>query len=231
MQYVGVNYSDGKQFDASWDSGQPFTFQLGSGQVIKGWDQGIAGMKVGGPARADRPARPRLRRPGIAAGDRPERDPGLRRRPARRPVRRRLVGTGALSGSRGRRSWSEVSGSDRPRAFARADPRDPADAGRPLRRRDRPRTSSTPTPPRPRQRRLAADHRASPAARSCGGRPTCSRPGRRGGAAPGRRHRQADPRRPGRGAARLRDPPLPRRRGDPARRARPTRAPPTTRWC
>jgi peptidylprolyl isomerase len=48
MQYVGVNYSDGEQFDASWDNGQPFTFQLGSGQVIKGWDQGIAGMKVGG---------------------------------------------------------------------------------------------------------------------------------------------------------------------------------------
>ena len=48
MQYVGVNYADGKQFDASWDNGQPFSFQLGSGQVIKGWDQGIAGMKVGG---------------------------------------------------------------------------------------------------------------------------------------------------------------------------------------
>ena len=48
MQYVGVNYSDGKQFDASWDNGQPFTFQLGAGQVIPGWDQGIAGMKVGG---------------------------------------------------------------------------------------------------------------------------------------------------------------------------------------
>jgi peptidylprolyl isomerase len=48
MQYVGVNYADGKQFDASWDNGQPFTFQLGGGQVIPGWDQGIEGMKVGG---------------------------------------------------------------------------------------------------------------------------------------------------------------------------------------
>lgn len=48
MQYVGINYSDGKQFDASWDNGQPFTFTLGQGQVIQGWDQGIEGMKVGG---------------------------------------------------------------------------------------------------------------------------------------------------------------------------------------
>lgn len=48
MQYVGVNYSDGKEFDSSWSSGQPFTFQLGTGSVIPGWDQGIEGMKVGG---------------------------------------------------------------------------------------------------------------------------------------------------------------------------------------
>lgn len=48
MDYVGVLYKNGKQFDASWDSGQPFTFQLGGGQVISGWDQGIKGMKVGG---------------------------------------------------------------------------------------------------------------------------------------------------------------------------------------
>ena len=48
VQYVGVNYADGKQFDASWDHGQPFPFQLGGGQVIKGWDQGVVGMRVGG---------------------------------------------------------------------------------------------------------------------------------------------------------------------------------------
>jgi len=48
VQYVGVLYDGGKQFDASWDRGQPFPFQLGSGQVIPGWDQGVAGMKVGG---------------------------------------------------------------------------------------------------------------------------------------------------------------------------------------
>jgi peptidylprolyl isomerase len=48
VQYVGVLYDGGKRFDSSWDRGQPFDFQLGSGQVIPGWDQGVAGMKVGG---------------------------------------------------------------------------------------------------------------------------------------------------------------------------------------
>ncbi len=48
VQYVGVDYVTGEQFDASWDSGQPFTFQLGAGGVIPGWDQGVEGMKVGG---------------------------------------------------------------------------------------------------------------------------------------------------------------------------------------
>lgn len=49
MQYVGVLYADGTQFDASWDRGQePFEFQLGGGQVIGGWDQGIVGMRQGG---------------------------------------------------------------------------------------------------------------------------------------------------------------------------------------
>lgn len=48
VQYVGVSWSTGKQFDASWDRGQPFKFQLGAGMVIPGWDQGVAGMRVGG---------------------------------------------------------------------------------------------------------------------------------------------------------------------------------------
>lgn len=48
VQYVGVDYSTGEQFDASWDNGQPFTFKLGGGQVIAGWDRGVEGMKVGG---------------------------------------------------------------------------------------------------------------------------------------------------------------------------------------
>lgn len=48
VQYVGVGYDSGEQFDASWDRGEPFSFTLGAGEVIPGWDQGIVGMKVGG---------------------------------------------------------------------------------------------------------------------------------------------------------------------------------------
>jgi peptidylprolyl isomerase len=48
VQYDGVLYHNNQQFDASWDHGQPFSFPLGAGQVIPGWDQGVAGMKVGG---------------------------------------------------------------------------------------------------------------------------------------------------------------------------------------
>ena len=50
VQYVGVLYRNGKQFDASWDRGQPFTFPLGAGQVIQGWDRGVPGMRVGARA-------------------------------------------------------------------------------------------------------------------------------------------------------------------------------------
>jgi FKBP-type peptidyl-prolyl cis-trans isomerase len=48
VNYVGVLFNGGKQFDASWKRKEPFTFTLGKGQVIPGWDQGVAGMKVGG---------------------------------------------------------------------------------------------------------------------------------------------------------------------------------------
>ncbi|GAC1362417.1 MAG: hypothetical protein NVSMB32_02740 [Actinomycetota bacterium] len=48
VHYVGVAYSTKRQFDASWDRGEPFSFPLGGGRVIKGWDRGVAGMRVGG---------------------------------------------------------------------------------------------------------------------------------------------------------------------------------------
>src|SRR3712207_2405513 len=51
VHYVGVSWQTKNQFDASWDRGQTFKFTLGKGQVIPGWDQGVAGMRVGGRRR------------------------------------------------------------------------------------------------------------------------------------------------------------------------------------
>jgi peptidylprolyl isomerase len=51
VHYVGVAWSTGEEFDASWDRGDTFKFGLGKGQVIQGWDEGVAGMKVGGRRR------------------------------------------------------------------------------------------------------------------------------------------------------------------------------------
>jgi peptidylprolyl isomerase len=51
VHYVGVSWKSGNQFDASWDRGDTFKFGLGKGQVIRGWDEGVAGMKVGGRRR------------------------------------------------------------------------------------------------------------------------------------------------------------------------------------
>ncbi|MGY0489127.1 FKBP-type peptidyl-prolyl cis-trans isomerase [Streptomyces sp. WG-D5] len=48
VHYVGVNFASGKEFDASWDRDEPFKFALGGGRVIKGWDRGVRGMRVGG---------------------------------------------------------------------------------------------------------------------------------------------------------------------------------------
>jgi FKBP-type peptidyl-prolyl cis-trans isomerase len=62
VHYTGW-LTDGSKFDSSLDRGQPFGFQLGAGRVIAGWDQGVAGMKVGGSRRLTIP-------PELAYGDR-----------------------------------------------------------------------------------------------------------------------------------------------------------------
>ncbi|MFI6985398.1 FKBP-type peptidyl-prolyl cis-trans isomerase [Embleya sp. NPDC050154] len=48
VHYVGVAFSSGEEFDASWNRNAPLDFRLGIGQVIEGWDKGVQGMKVGG---------------------------------------------------------------------------------------------------------------------------------------------------------------------------------------
>jgi peptidylprolyl isomerase len=63
VHYVGVAYSTGEEFDASWNRGEPLQFRLGVGQVIAGWDQGVQGMKVGGRRQLIIP-------PDLAYGDR-----------------------------------------------------------------------------------------------------------------------------------------------------------------
>jgi peptidylprolyl isomerase len=55
VHYVGVAWSNGRQFDASWDRGDTFSFRLGAGQVIGGWDRGVQGMRVGGQRRLTLP--------------------------------------------------------------------------------------------------------------------------------------------------------------------------------
>ena len=61
VDYAGVSWSSGREFDASWNRNDTFTFGLGAGQVIPGWDQGVQGMKVGGRRRLTIP-------PGMAYG-------------------------------------------------------------------------------------------------------------------------------------------------------------------
>jgi peptidylprolyl isomerase len=63
VHYVGVAFSNGKEFDSSWSRREAFQFRLGAGQVIAGWDRGVAGMRVGGRRKLTIPAR-------LAYGDR-----------------------------------------------------------------------------------------------------------------------------------------------------------------
>lgn len=63
VHYAGNAWSTRQQFDASWDRGETFSFKLGAGQVIGGWDQGVVGMKIGGRRRLIIP-------PGLGYGNR-----------------------------------------------------------------------------------------------------------------------------------------------------------------
>ena len=63
VHYVGVSFSSGKEFDSSWNRNSPFDFRLGAREVIAGWDQGVAGMRIGGRRQLTIPAR-------LAYGDR-----------------------------------------------------------------------------------------------------------------------------------------------------------------
>jgi peptidylprolyl isomerase len=56
VHYVGVAHSNGNEFDSSYGRNTPFSFGLGAGQVIQGWDKGVAGMRVGGRRQLTIPA-------------------------------------------------------------------------------------------------------------------------------------------------------------------------------
>ncbi|MEH1055919.1 FKBP-type peptidyl-prolyl cis-trans isomerase [Micromonospora sp. CPCC 206171] len=75
VNYVGVSYRTGEEFDASWKRSEPFSFMLGQGNVIPGWDQGLQGQTVGSRVQLDIPA-------DLAYGDKPQR-PGAPSGPLR----------------------------------------------------------------------------------------------------------------------------------------------------
>ena len=90
VHYVGVAFSSGEEFDASWNRGQPFEFKLGKGQVIPGWDAGVQGMKVGGRRKLTIPSAMAY---GERSGrrDQAARAAGVRGRPAVRGLERRAA--------------------------------------------------------------------------------------------------------------------------------------------
>jgi peptidylprolyl isomerase len=65
VNYVGVSFTTGAEFDASWKQSQPFSFRLGAGNVISGWDQGLVGVKLGSRVQLDIPS-------DLAYGDDPQ---------------------------------------------------------------------------------------------------------------------------------------------------------------
>ena len=110
VHYAGVAFSTGEEFDASWNRNQPFSFKLGKGQVIPGWDAGVQGMKVGGRRKLTIPSAMAYGARGAGRRDRPAPAPCLRRRPAlgradaalhgRAPLARSPPATACSTGSR-----------------------------------------------------------------------------------------------------------------------------------
>ena len=83
VHYVGVAFSTGDEFDASWNRGQPFEFKLGKGQVIPGWDAGVEGHEGRRAAQAHDPVRAGVRRERSGRRrDQAARAAGVRGRPA-----------------------------------------------------------------------------------------------------------------------------------------------------
>lgn len=114
VHYVGVTFESGKEFDTSWDRGQTFKFAVGGGKVIKGWDRGVRGMKVGGRPRDHRSPAPRLRQPVTLAVDPGGLDTRLRGGPAlRRSLRPSATGLSA-------RNQGRATPAGRPRHHTRA---------------------------------------------------------------------------------------------------------------
>jgi peptidylprolyl isomerase len=70
VNYVGVNYATGEEFDSSWSRGQPASFPIGVGQVIQGWDQGLVGLPIGSRVQLDIPVELAYNnQPGYPEGD------------------------------------------------------------------------------------------------------------------------------------------------------------------
>ncbi len=98
VNYVGVLYKTGKEFDSSWKRNEPFSFTIGKGEVIPGWEQGVVGMKVGGRRELIIPPSAGVWRKRLATHDPGERNARVRGRPARRIARAapRVCGAVAL---------------------------------------------------------------------------------------------------------------------------------------
>ena len=92
VHYVGVSWRTRQQFDASWDRGDTFSFRLGGGQVITGWDEGVVGMKVGGRRRLVIPPGKAYGKQGAGASSDPTRPWSSSSTCSGSPRARRLLG-------------------------------------------------------------------------------------------------------------------------------------------